>query len=339
MVSVIDNIIKENIDYYRRIKTNAVAWLLINERGALITKKINGKLYFYLRKKSQGKFSDRYIGPEGDDKIRIIRETLKQRKTEIQNLRQAKYALKRLGSDNMNQEDFPDILHNLFKAMDFYGLWDQCLELIGSWCFKVYQSHLGVESYPFRTVDIDLAVRLPYRGDPVDIGSILKELGFREDFNLADETIIYKSGELMVEFLKDRGQRGKTKKPYLQDLGIAPQSLPYLKILLENPVILKIRDLGKVTVPSLPAFVVHKLIVSSDRKDQTKKTKDYQQALSATKVVLRNQEYLEQMESIVGQLNKTWRGKMIRSLRKAPNFVSEAKPFAILIQKMEEITG
>jgi len=45
-----------------------------------------------------------------------------------------------------------------------HGLWDEGVELIGSWCFYLYQRHLGVKAYPFKTQDIDFLLPYPYRG-------------------------------------------------------------------------------------------------------------------------------------------------------------------------------
>jgi len=65
----------------------------------------------------------------------------------------------------------------------------------------------------------------------------------------------------MVEFLKDRkGDERKAGDPYIKELDIAPQSGAYLKILFNNPVTYQFKDLGKITVPSMPAFLASKLV-------------------------------------------------------------------------------
>ena len=42
------------------------------------------------------------------------------------------------------------------------GLWQDGLELIGSWCFFMHQKHLGVKVLPFKTVDVDFLIPRPY---------------------------------------------------------------------------------------------------------------------------------------------------------------------------------
>ena len=44
------------------------------------------------------------------------------------------------------------------------NLFNEGVELIGSWCFQLYQKHLGAKSFPLRTIDIDFLIPNPYRG-------------------------------------------------------------------------------------------------------------------------------------------------------------------------------
>ena len=47
-----------------------------------------------------------------------------------------------------------DIVKDVLKAFDQAGLWEDGLELIGSWCFFMYQKHLGAKGLPLKTIDI-----------------------------------------------------------------------------------------------------------------------------------------------------------------------------------------
>jgi hypothetical protein len=57
---------------------------------------------------------------------------------------------------------------------------------------------------PDRTIDVDSAIRLPYRGEKVNVGNMLKGLGLEEVINHSDGAVLCRSGESSVEFLKDR---------------------------------------------------------------------------------------------------------------------------------------
>lgn len=322
---VIDNILDENLAYYRARKTSLVGRVLINGRGSIKRRNINGRTYTYLRKNFQGRKVDEYIGPQGSNKSQYIEIYTRKTKKNIEELSRTRYALKRLRARNLNQEDFTQHLKDLFALMEREGLWDEGLQLVGSWCFKVYQNYFGVEHYPERTIDIDFAISLPYKGNPVEIGKKLKSMGFEENFNRGDGTILYVSSDMMVEFLKPRkGDGKKDGDPYIRDLDIAPQALPFLNILLENPRTETLRDLGKITIPSMGAFLVHKLIVADRRKDQGKKAKDYRQAHSVAKTVLRDDNELYKTGQIIKGLHKKRQKMMLKSSKEASKYVPGA---------------
>lgn len=313
MNAVIDSILSENLAYYRRTKSILVGRLLINERGTLIRKQKNSKAYKYVRSKVNGLSFDRYIGSEDSPYARKIENRVKQSKIDLEELRSSKYALKRLRAKDMQQEDFTGLIKELFQLMEREGLWDEGLQLIGSWCFKFYQNYLGVECYPERTVDVDFAIKIPYQGRPAKIGEKLVELGFQEDRNTRDGSIVYLGGDIKVEFLTDQKGNGRnSKNTYVPELDIAPQALPYLRILLDHPVTHSIRDLGKITVPSMPAFLVHKLVVVSKRRDPGKKEKDLRQAMAIAEAIVRDPKQLEAVRTVFRSLHKK-RQKMARN--------------------------
>mgnify|MGYP000300021952 CR=1 FL=1 len=325
MKVVIDDILNENIAYYFNLKHTLVTRLLINERGYVIKKQLGNKNYVYLRKKIFGKFIERYIGHVNALRCQEIERSVEQSKKDLNELRKVKYALKRLKAKNMNYEDFTESIKEIFKLMEGEGLWDEGLELVGSWCFKIYQNYLGVEHYPERTVDIDFAIELPYKGEPLKIGKKLEELGFREQRNYSDSTISYVAGEFKVEFLKDKkGSEPKERNPYIKELDIAPVALPYLKILLDNPVTLNLRDLGKVKVPSMSAFLVHKLIVADRRSNTAKKEKDFRQAYYVARNIIQKPEELDNTSKVIQNLHKKRRDKMFKSSKEADKYISNA---------------
>jgi len=71
------------------------------------------------------------------------------------------------------------LVRRVLRVFERHQLWDEGVELIGSWCFHLYQRHLGVKPYPLRTQDIDFLLPYPYRGRvKVDLISELEQLGF-----------------------------------------------------------------------------------------------------------------------------------------------------------------
>ena len=44
-----------------------------------------------------------------------------------------------------------NLFHKILKVFSNHNLFDEGVELIGSWCFYLYQKKLGVEFFPLRT--------------------------------------------------------------------------------------------------------------------------------------------------------------------------------------------
>lgn len=94
-----------------------------------------------------------------------------------------------------------DLIQKILRIFEENGLWDDGVELIGSWCFQLYQKHYGVKNYPFRTIDIDFLIPSPFKGKKkIGIVGLLEPLGFKAGFN-SDGSIYLWGPELKIEFL------------------------------------------------------------------------------------------------------------------------------------------
>lgn len=51
-------------------------------------------------------------------------------------------------------EDMITAIERILKVFADNNLFNEGVELIGSWCFQLYQRHLGAKSFPLRTQDI-----------------------------------------------------------------------------------------------------------------------------------------------------------------------------------------
>lgn len=221
---------------------------------------------------------------------------------------------------SIKNEDFLSEIKSLLQLLNEHGLWEEGLEIVGSWCFKIYQGYFGVEFFPERTMDVDFAIPLPYRGNPVNLGNIFKAMGFQEEFNYSDQSISYVAGEMKIEVLTNRKGSGTAKSEYIRDLGIAPQALPYMSILLDHPIDVTARDLGRAKVPAMPAFYLHKLLVADARTKEDKKAKDYRQVEAVAKALLRDEALLDEAKNIAAGLHKKWRQKIAKSALALPSY-------------------
>jgi len=57
-----------------------------------------------------------------------------------------------------------DIIKKILQVFANNDLFDEGVELIGSWCFQLYQKQLGARSFPLRTQDIDFLIPNPFHG-------------------------------------------------------------------------------------------------------------------------------------------------------------------------------
>jgi hypothetical protein len=334
---VIQQVLEESRDYYLDYQRKLIGELLISPVGSIKRKKGWGGAFLYLHKRVGQKFEDIYLGSEGDPAVQKIVDRIKNRKRLIGELRSTKNALKLLKVGKMSRalKDFTEPLRKLFAEMAGLGLFAAGIELVGSYCFKVYQSHFGVEWFPLRTVDEDFAIPIPYKGPSADLEVVLKELGFRQDFR-SDGTIFYEGNGLKIEFLQPRKGSGlKEPLPQVKELSTVPIPLPYLNILLDNKVTAKLRDIGQISIPSLPAFMLHKLLIANLPKRRDKSEKDYIQAVAVGKRIAADQDLIREVSEIMQSIPKSWQQKIEKSVQ---NLVSTGAPEKIseILRKIEE---
>lgn len=328
----------ESRDYYLDYQKRLVGELLLSPVGSIKRKEGWGERYAYLHRRKGQKFEDIYLGKESEPAVQKIIEKIGNRQRLIHELRAAKSALKLLKAAKISRDlkDFTEPLRRLLAAMDKLGLFAAGVELVDSYCFKVYQSHFGVERFPFRTIDVDFAVPIPYKGPPADLEAILKELGFRKEFR-RDGTIFYEGNGLVLEFLQPRSGDGATMtRPEVKELATVPTPLPYLNLLLDNKVIVSLRDIGRIALPSLPAFMLHKLLIASLPGRKEKRQKDLKQACAVAEKIMAERELIDEVKRIWEDLPSPWQKKIKAAILSIPDLGIDCRvDFATTLSKPE----
>jgi hypothetical protein len=322
---VIAQVWEESRDYYLDYQKRLIGELLISPVGSIKRRRSWGGWFLYLHKRKGQGFEDVYLGAESDLSVKKIAEKIKNRQRLIRELRSTKNALKLLKANKMSQalKDFTEPLRKLLAAMARLGFFEVGIELIGSYCFKVYQSHFGVEWFPLRTIDVDFAIPMPYKGPPTDLEAVLKELGFRQEF-CTDGSIFFEGNGLKIEFLQPRkGSSTKGRLPEVKALSTVPIPLPYLNILLDNKVEVSLRDIGRIALPSLPAFALHKLLIASLSERKAKREKDYIQVCAVAKKIITEKNLIAEVQKIFTDLPQSWRKKISDSAQILPDFVGD----------------
>jgi hypothetical protein len=204
-----------------------------------------------------------------------------------------------------------NLINKILKVFDDNHLWNDGVELIGSWCFLLYQKHFDVKKYPFRTMDIDFLIPYPFKTTKkIDLAGLLEELGFKVSFN-SDGSIFLWNSELKIEFIT--AQKGREQEKAIEIKGLSLKAIPlrYTDILLENPVKV-IEDGITVLIPNPAAFALHKLLISEKRKNNEKRSKDIEQALFVLEAIKLNDAL-----KIYRAFPKPWKKSILKTLEKS----------------------
>ena len=226
------------------------------------------------------------------------------------------------------------LIERILKVFADNGLFNEGIELIGSWCFHLYQKHLGVKSFPLRTQDIDFLIPNPFHGkEHADFIQQLENLGFNRDFK-RDGSLYLWNAELKIEFITPEKGRGVDSSIKIKKLGINAISLRFVAFLLDNPI--TIVDSGaKILVPNPANFCLHKLIITSRRRKTDKSLKDLQQAISTSMIVNR-----QDMQKLFHPLPKGWKQAILKTLAKAkqelPLLSEEVDNLSLTLQEAQK---
>lgn len=204
-----------------------------------------------------------------------------------------------------------EIIKKILKVFSDNGLFDEGVELIGSWCFKLYQKHLGVRSFPLRTPDINFLIPAPYLGkEHSDFIEQLERLGFSRDFR-SDGSLYLWSADLKIEFIVPDKGASADKAIKIKKLGLSAIPLRFVFFLLKDSITI-IEDGIKIRVPNPANFCLHKLIIASRRKNIDKSLKDLEQAI-CTSVILD----LGEIQDSFKFLPKRWQKAILMTLENA----------------------
>lgn len=207
------------------------------------------------------------------------------------------------------------IVKDILKVFDDNELWNEGVELIGSWCFDLYQKHFNVEKYPLKTIDIDFLIPFPYRGrNKIALIDKLEDIGFRTGFN-NDGSLYLRNAEIKIEFLSPEYGRGSRKAFYIKNLTLSTIPIRYLEILLENRVMVKEGNI-EIAIPAPLNFSLHKLLIAQRRKNKDKKEKDIIQAIFTLESV-----NLKKFKDRFLELPKKSKNYIINSLETAKDFM------------------
>ncbi len=307
------NTLSENASFYKEMERKTLARLAMLPKGHIRSKTIGGEIYYYLHYRKGRAVKSDYIGKEVP---RELRDRLAERARLTEELPRIREGLRLLRSSPGEVLDLSAPLLEIFRALTRQKLWEAGFEIIGSWCFLLYQKHLPMEKYPLKTEDLDILVPRPFKGRPFDVGGFLQHLGFSQHFN-ADGSVFFAGNRMKVEFVTRERRDGTLPPGHVKEISLTPQELRFLDILMADPVILKLGRGIRAKVPSPSAFFLHKLFIAARPERREKREKDIRQAVYVGKYILAEKPETARLLNLWGGLPKKWKAHIRRSLRRA----------------------
>ena len=209
-----------------------------------------------------------------------------------------------------------ELVGKILKVFADNNLFDEGVELIGSWCFQMYRKHLGAKTFPLRTQDIDFLIPNPFRGENhPDFIKQLEDLGFTCDFK-RDGSLYLWNADIKIEFITPEKGSGLHNSGRIKKLGLTAIPLRYVTLLLDDPIVVKDRGID-ISLPNPANFCLHKLIVASRRRTIEKNIKDLQQAI-CTSVIVDD----KRIKELFTSLPRKWKQAILRMLKKAEKELS-----------------
>lgn len=223
-----------------------------------------------------------------------------------------------------------NLISKVLKVFAENGLFEEGIELIGSWCFKLYEKHLGAKSFPLMTQDIDFLIPNPFKGkEHAGFIEQLEGLGFSRDFKAGGALYLW-NADLKIEFITPEKGRGGESSKRFKNLGLSAIPLRFVDLLLEEPIAL-VEGGVNILLPNPANFCLHKLIIASRRRRIDKSLKDLQQALSTSVIVDK-----VKIRKLFDSLPDKWRDAIFKMLGKAekelPLFAEEIENVRLTLQ-------
>jgi hypothetical protein len=191
------------------------------------------------------------------------------------------------------------------------------LVLIGSWCIPVYEELYNVTAYPLVTQDMDWLLHNPrHIIAKADIHKMLKDLAYEPLFDSTMDLVKYTRDEFTIEFLAPKttpapNENGRVVKA--KNLNLSAMTLKYMDIPARNHMTVTFKGL-QLKVPTLPAYVLHKAIVSPLRTKPAKKIKDARAVKDFASTIINTPSLGEEAINLYQNMPKAWKKDLATSL-------------------------
>lgn len=176
--------------------------------------------------------------------------------------------------------------------------------IVGSWAEYLYEESNYFDFFisSIRTTDVDILVKNIRKPDKkVDLLSEFEKNDFDIMFDNSGITRLLKN-HLEVEFLVREMGPGQVEPYDILSLGLKGEGLRYMDYLIDYSIPVEVNGY-KILIPAPAAYVIHKLIIHQDRKEE-KKEKDLRAIENMLTFIRRNEKELALVKSIYAGLPK-----------------------------------
>lgn len=303
--------------------SNAAFKTTFSKDGAFVSKTVKGRRYWYFQLPSDKGRAQKYVGPETPELLKQIAEHKEARDDERERRALVSGLLRSLGL----QRPLPEI-GSVIEALAKAGVFRLRGVLVGTVAYQTYSAMLGVRlpSATLQTGDVDIAqfgdISIAVEDKTPPVLDVLKEV----DSTFHAIPTIY--GNLVTSYAAAGGLRVEFLTPNVGPDTDAPQPLPALQtdaqplrfldfLIYDAEPAAFFYDAGVyVNVPSPQRYALHKLIISSRRREgAAKRDKDVRQAEALIDVLSdrRPRELKSAWTEVYGRGDK-WRSHLIEGI-------------------------
>jgi len=192
---------------------------------------------------------------------------------------------------------------NVIEILDKLNLLDYVL-IVGSWAEYLYEESNYFDFFisSIRTTDVDILVKNVRKPDEkVDSLSEFAKNNCDVMFDNFGTTRLLKNN-LEIEFLVREMGAGQTEPYDVKSLGVKAEGLRYMDYPIDYSV--KVESKGyKILIPTPAVYVIHKLIINRDRKED-KREKDLRAVQNILTFIKRNEKESKLLKKIYIELPK-----------------------------------
>ena len=200
---------------------------------------------------------------------------------------------------------------NILEALDKGGILTQCI-VSGSWCMFFYKYIFEDFLLPVATTDIDIFLPNINKIKKTKVTKALLELDYlRDDDCLTGKTKFTSKSGFELEFLTIPD---KTMNNVLIIKGesIGAEALPKMAPAGWNYIQVPLQDLI-VNVVSPVSFVLQKLLINKERKDEYKKNKDLEAIKYVLGFIKMSAKYSKELEESLSTYPKKWKKRILET--------------------------